>query len=68
MPKKIKAAKKETLVVTSKIYKLVRGEGLRIGGDFIAALSDKVAGYVQASIQKVEADGKKKTLSATDLA
>lgn len=62
-----KSAKKEVLVVSSKIYKLVKDAGLRVGGDFVGALSEKVAGYVSTSIHKVEADGKKKTLNAADL-
>ncbi|NNN06893.1 MAG: hypothetical protein HKL90_13435 [Elusimicrobia bacterium] len=57
----------ETLVVVSKIKKLVKDAGLRTGGDYIDALSVKIAGMISASVQKVQADGKKKTLSAEDL-
>jgi hypothetical protein len=58
----------ETLVVTSKIKKIVKEAGFRTGGDFIESLSTKVISLVQASIEKVKADGKKKTLGAEDLA
>lgn len=67
MAKKVKVAKKENLVVRSKVYALVKGEGLRMGGDFTAALSEKIDATVRASIQKVQAEGRKKTLNATDL-
>ncbi len=57
----------ETLVVVSKVKKLVKDAGLRTGGDYVDALSAKIAGMITASVQKVQADGKKKTLSAEDL-
>lgn len=59
--------KKEVLVVSSKVYKIVKESGLRVGGDFITAVSDIVERSVQGSIQKVQAEGKKKTLTAADL-
>ena len=58
----------ETLVVVSKIKKIVKDAGLRTGGDYIDALSAKIESAVKASIQKVQADNKKKTLSAEDVA
>jgi len=58
----------ETLVVVSKIKKLVKDAGLRTGGDYIDALSAKIEAAVKASVQKVQADNKKKTLGAEDLA
>ena len=57
----------ETLVVTSKVKKLVKEAGFRTGGDYIAGLSSKISEIVNASIAKVKADGKKKTLGAEDL-
>ena len=63
-----KKVSKENFIVKSKVYTLVKESGLRIGGDYLAALSDKVDGYIKASVQKVQADGKKKTLTAEDLA
>ena len=57
----------ETLVVVSKIKKLVKEAGFRTGGDYVDALSAKIDAAVKASIQKVQADGKKKTLGAEDL-
>ena len=57
----------ETLVVVSKVKKLVKDAGYRTGGDYIEGLSTKINQIVQASIEKVKADGKKKTLGAEDL-
>jgi hypothetical protein len=58
----------EVIVVVSKIKKLVKEAGFRTGGDYIDALSAKIDAAVRASIQKVQAEGKKKTLGAEDLA
>lgn len=58
----------ETLVVVSKVKKLVKEAGLRTGGDYIDALSAKIEAAVKASIQKVQAENQKKTLGAEDLA
>ncbi|MBI3552783.1 MAG: hypothetical protein HY077_09705 [Elusimicrobia bacterium] len=58
----------ETLVIVSKVKKLVKEAGYRTGGDYIESLSTKVGTLVQASIEKIKADGKKKTLGAEDLA
>lgn len=57
----------ETLVVVSKIKKMVKEKELRTGGDYIEALSAKVIQIVQASVDKVKAENKKKTLGAEDL-
>lgn len=57
----------ETLVVVSKVKKLVKDAGLRTGGDYIDALSKKIEDTVNASINKVKADAGKKTLGAEDL-
>jgi hypothetical protein len=57
----------ETLVVVSKIKKIVKEAGLRTGGDYIGALSNKVSEMVQASVTKVKADANKKTLGAEDI-
>ncbi|MCR4295421.1 MAG: hypothetical protein NUW21_07790 [Elusimicrobia bacterium] len=58
----------EALVVASKVKKLVKEAGLRTGGDYIDGLSAKIEATVKASIQKVQAEGKKKTLGVEDLA
>jgi hypothetical protein len=58
----------EVIVVVSKIKKLVKEAGYRTGGDYIDALSAKIDAAVRASIAKVQAEGKKKTLGAEDLA
>ena len=50
----------EVIVVVSKIKKLVKEAGFRTGGDYIDALSAKIDATVRASIQKVQAEGKKK--------
>lgn len=57
----------ETLVVVSKVKSMVKEAGLRTGGDFIEALSNRVAQIVQASVEKVKTEGKKKTLGGEDL-
>jgi hypothetical protein len=58
----------ETLVVVSKVKKMVKEAGLRTGGDFVDALSAKIEATVRAAIQKVQTEGGKKTLGAEDLA
>ena len=58
----------ETLVVVSKVKKLVKDAGLRTGADYIDGLSSKVTNLVQASIDKVRSEGGKKTLGAEDIA
>jgi phage-related protein len=58
----------EVLVVVSKIKKIVKDAGFRTGGDYVDALSAKIDAAVRASITKVQAEGKKKTLGAEDLA
>lgn len=57
----------EMLVVVSKVKKIVKDAGFRTGGDYVDALSSKIGSMVQASIEKVKADGGKKTLGAEDL-
>ena len=57
----------ETLVVVSKVKKMVKDAGFCTGGDYIDGLSNKITQMVNASIEKVKADGKKKTLGAEDL-
>ena len=57
----------ETLVVVSKVKKLVKEAGYRTGVDFIDNLSTKVEQIIRTAIDKVKADGKKKTLGAEDL-
>lgn len=58
----------ENLVVVSKVKKMVKDAGYRTGGDFIDSLSGKIGQIVQAAVEKVKAEGKKKTLGAEDLA
>jgi hypothetical protein len=57
----------ETYVVVSKVKKKVKEAGYRTGKDYTDALSRKIEDVVTASIEKVKADGKKKTLGAEDL-
>ena len=57
----------ESLVVVSKIKKMVKEAGLRTGGDYIDALSKKIEEIVNASVTKVKSDASKKTLGAEDL-
>jgi len=57
----------ETLVVVSKIKKVVKDAGFRTGGDYVDALSQKISAMVSASIAKVQQESNKKTLGAEDL-
>lgn len=57
----------DNLVVTSKVKALVKEAGLRTGGDFISGLSERVTQIVTAAVEKVKAEGKKKTLGLEDL-
>ena len=57
----------DTFVVVSKIKKKVKEAGFRTGKDYTDALSQKVESILNGSIDKVKADGKKKTLGAEDL-
>jgi hypothetical protein len=57
----------ENLVVVSKVKNMVKEAGFRTGGDFIDGLSNRVSQIVQAAIDKVKAENKKKTLGAEDL-
>ena len=58
----------ENMVVVSKVKAVVKEAGFRTGGDYIEGLSKKVEDVVKASIEKVKAEGGKKTLGAEDLA
>jgi hypothetical protein len=57
----------ETLVVVSKVKKMVKEAGFRTGGDYVDALSKKIEEVVNASITKVKNEAGKKTLGAEDL-
>ncbi len=57
----------EVYVVVSKVKKKVKEAGFRTGKDYSDALSSKIEQIVNASIEKVKLDGKKKTLGAEDL-
>lgn len=57
----------ESFVVVSKIKRAVKEKGFRTGGDYIEGLSKKVEEMVNASVQKVQAEGKKKTLGLEDI-
>ncbi len=57
----------EIYVVVSKIKKKVKEAGYRTGKDYTDALSRKVEEILNASVEKVRLDGKKKTLGAEDL-
>lgn len=57
----------DTLVVVSKIKKMVKESGYRTGMDYIGSLSTKVEAIVKESIEKVKSAGAKKTLGAEDI-
>ena len=56
----------ENLVVTSKVKKLVKEQGMRTAGDAIEALSSVVEAKIKEGIEKAKAAGKK-TVQASDL-
>ena len=51
----------ETLVVVSKVKKMVKEQGFRTGGDYIDKLSERIQSIISESINKIKADGKRKT-------
>jgi hypothetical protein len=57
----------ESLVVVSKVKKIVKEAGLRTGGDYLEALSKRINDLIQGSITKVKGEADKKTLGAEDL-
>ena len=57
----------DTLVVVSKVKKMVKDAGFRTGGDYITALSGKIEETVKASIEKARQAGNKKTRGAEDI-
>lgn len=57
----------ENLIISSKIKKMVKDQGLRTGGSYITALSAKVEEIVNGSIAKLKQDGKRVTLGADDV-
>ena len=56
----------EVLVVTSKVKKLAKEQGMRTSADAVQALSDIVAAKVKEGIEKARGAGKK-TVQASDL-
>lgn len=57
----------DVYVVVSKVKKKVKEAGYRTGKDYTDALSKKIEDIVNASVEKIKLDGKKKTLGADDL-
>jgi hypothetical protein len=57
----------ETYVVVSKVKKKVKEAGFRTGKDYTDALSRKIEELVNQSVEKIKADGKRKTLGVEDL-
>ncbi|OGH59253.1 MAG: hypothetical protein A3G34_02940 [Candidatus Lindowbacteria bacterium RIFCSPLOWO2_12_FULL_62_27] len=57
----------EVLVVTSKIKKLIKEQGMRTSADVIEALSQMVEAKAKEAVERAKAAGKK-TVQASDLA
>ena len=57
----------EILVVSSKVKKIAKEQGMRTSGDAVQALSDLVLAKMKEGIEKAKAGGKK-TVQASDLA
>lgn len=56
----------EVLVVTSKVKKVVKEQGMRTAGDAIEALSAIVEAKIKEGVEKAKAAGKK-TVQASDI-
>ena len=56
----------DVLVVTSKVKKLVKEQGMRTGADAIEKLSQLVEAKIKDGLEKAKASGKK-TVQAIDL-
>jgi len=65
--KKKKASKVVCLVVKGAVRKIIKDAGLRTGGDFVEALSEKVRNLIDAAVQSTKENGKKMTLGAEDI-
>ncbi len=61
-----RAAKKEVLVVASKVKAYIRGKKMMCSADAVAALSDKVYGIIDAGIARTKAN-KRTTVKPQDL-
>lgn len=57
----------EVMVVTSKVKKLAKEQGMRTSADAVQTLSEFVAAKMKEGIEKAKAAGKK-TVQASDLA
>lgn len=57
----------EVLVVTSKVKKLIKEQGMRTSADAVEALSSIVEAKAKEAIEKAKAAGKK-TVQASDVA
>lgn len=57
----------ECYIVVSKVKKMVKEKGLRTSGEYLEALSKKVVEIINGSVQKVQSEGKKKTLGSDDI-
>ena len=56
----------EILVVTSRVKKMVKEQGMRTGADAIEKLSQIIEARVKAGIEKAKAGGKK-TIQSMDV-
>ena len=61
-----RAAKKEVLVVASKVKAYIRGKKMMCSADAVAALSDKVYCIIDAGIARTKAN-KRSTVKPQDL-
>ena len=66
MAKKKSAAKKEVLVVSSKVKGYIRGKKMMCSADAVAALSDKIYCILDAAIARTKAN-KRATVKPQDL-
>lgn len=64
--KKKKAAKKEVLVVASKVKAYIKSKGMMTASDSIGALSDEVYTAIDAAIKRTKAN-RRSTVKPQDL-
>jgi len=57
---------KEVLVVGSKVKAYIKSKGMRCAGETVDALSSKVAGILDAAIERTKAN-KRSTVQSQDL-
>jgi hypothetical protein len=56
---KVRAARRETFVVASKVKSYVRGKGYNVSSDLVEALSKKAQELLDAAAKRCEGNGRR---------